>query len=97
MDVLINAAFVIKSALREYKNNLLPKDVTDAIQAAVNHKSHETMQLELAFFGGSFTALDHDYMVSLLEAAQPFVTGGTKRESVFLLVLMQLMHLYCSV
>ncbi len=35
------------------------------------------MQLELAFFGGSFTALDHDYMVSLLEAAQPFVTGGT--------------------
>ena len=54
-----------------------PKDVTDAIQAAVNHKSHETMQLELAFFGGSFTALDHDYMVSLLEAAQPFVTGGT--------------------
>ena len=50
-----------------------PKDVTDAIQAAINHKSHETMQLELAFFGGSFTALDHDYMVSLLEAAQPFV------------------------
>ena len=34
------------------------------------------MQLELAFFGGSFTALDHNYMVSLLEAAQPFVTGG---------------------
>ena len=34
------------------------------------------MQLELAFFGGSFTALNHDYMVSLLEAAQPFVTGG---------------------
>ena len=34
------------------------------------------MQLELAFFGGSFTALNHYYMVSLLEAAQPFVTGG---------------------
>ena len=34
------------------------------------------MQLELAFFGGSFTALDHNYMVSLLETAQPFVTGG---------------------
>ena len=27
-------------------------------------------------FGGSFTALDHNYMVSLLETAQPFVTGG---------------------
>ena len=48
----------------------------NAIQAAVNNKSHKTMQLELAFFGGSFTALDHNYMVSLLETAQPFVTGG---------------------
>ena len=37
------------------------------------------MQLELAFFGGSFTALNYDYMVSLLEAAQPFVTGGIIR------------------
>ena len=37
------------------------------------------MQLELAFFGGSFTALNHYYMVSLLEAAQPFVTGGIIR------------------
>ncbi len=28
---------------------------------------------EIAFFGGSFTALDRDYMVSLLQAAQPFL------------------------
>ena len=26
---------------------------------------------EIAFFGGSFTAVDRDYMVSLLEAAKP--------------------------
>lgn len=31
---------------------------------------------EIAFFGGSFTALDRDYMVSLLEAAFPFVEEG---------------------
>ncbi len=28
---------------------------------------------EIAFFGGSFTALEQDYMVSLLQAAQPFL------------------------
>lgn len=31
---------------------------------------------EIAFFGGSFTAIERTYMVSLLEAAQPFVQSG---------------------
>lgn len=31
---------------------------------------------EIAFFGGSFTAIDRDYMVSLLEAALPYVRSG---------------------
>ncbi len=32
---------------------------------------------EIAFFGGSFTAIDKDYMLELLNAAKPFV-GGEK-------------------
>lgn len=28
---------------------------------------------EVAFFGGSFTAIEYDYMVSLLEASRPFI------------------------
>ncbi|MCH5193618.1 MAG: radical SAM protein [Oscillospiraceae bacterium] len=31
---------------------------------------------EIAFFGGSFTAIDRDYMTGLLEAASPFVKDG---------------------
>lgn len=31
---------------------------------------------EIAFFGGSFTAVDRSYMISLLEAAYPFVKSG---------------------
>ena len=31
---------------------------------------------ELAFFGGSFTAIDRSYMLSLLDAAYPFIKSG---------------------
>lgn len=34
---------------------------------------------EIAFFGGSFTAVDKGYMISLLEAAYPFVRSGKVR------------------
>lgn len=34
---------------------------------------------EIAFFGGSFTAIDRDYMKGLLEAASPFVKDGRVR------------------
>ena len=36
----------------------------------MGERSRET---EIAFFGGSFTAIDRGYMISLLEAARPFV------------------------
>ena len=31
---------------------------------------------EIAFFGGSFTAIDREYMISLLDSAKPFVKSG---------------------
>lgn len=34
---------------------------------------------EIAFFGGSFTAIPRDYMVELLQAAQPFIGEGKFR------------------
>ena len=36
-----------------------------------------TRGAQLAFFGGSFTAVPRPYMISLLEAARPFVEDGS--------------------
>ena len=51
-----------------------PAEVTAALQQAVNELP-ETMEAEIAFFGGSFTAIDRPQMEALLNAAFPFVDG----------------------
>ena len=54
---------------------LTPEDVLKVLQGAVeDNNCPETT--EIAFFGGSFTAIDRDYMVSLLEVAKPFIDNG---------------------
>lgn len=52
------------------------EDVVRAIDTAISHENYGKMRLELAFFGGSFTALNRKYMISLLEAAQSFILDG---------------------
>lgn len=47
-----------------------PKDVEAAVETALRRKGYE---YEIAFFGGSFTAVDREYMISLLKAAGAFV------------------------
>lgn len=51
--------------------------VIDAVKTALNTKGYNALTTEIAFFGGSFTAIDRDYMVRLLEAALTFVKDGT--------------------
>lgn len=53
-----------------------PDDVVNAVQTAIESLGEKTKNAEIAFFGGSFTAIDRDYMKSLLEAASPFVKSG---------------------
>ena len=48
------------------------QDVKNAVKTALNKKNYE---YEIAFFGGSFTAIEHDYMMSLLTAAAECVDG----------------------
>ena len=51
-----------------------PQDVENAIQ--ISRRFSDTKNTEIAFFGGSFTAIPKDYMLSLLEAASPYVLSG---------------------
>ena len=54
-----------------------PQDVLSAIQVAMSSLHAQTKGAEIAFFGGSFTAIEHNYMCALLNAAAPFVKDKT--------------------
>lgn len=51
-----------------------PQDVKNAVDTALRRKGYE---YEIAFFGGSFTAIDRQYMISLLEAAGEYVKNSS--------------------
>ena len=54
-----------------------PNDVAEAARIAKKSLGERTKNAEIAFFGGSFTAVERGYMVSLLEAASPFLRDGS--------------------
>lgn len=54
-----------------------PDEVRQTVQAAAEHLGERAHEAEIAFFGGSFTAIERTYMCSLLRAAAPFVQSGT--------------------
>lgn len=43
------------------------------IKKALNDSGDNSCNYEIAFFGGSFTAIDREYMVSLLESVKPYI------------------------
>lgn len=53
------------------------EDVDKAVAAAQKSRVYDPQNTEIAFFGGSFTAIDEDYMISLLAAAAKYVENGT--------------------
>ena len=53
-----------------------PQEVRATCKEAVRLRAGKLRDTELAFFGGSFTAIERGYMLSLLEAAQPFLGQG---------------------
>lgn len=51
-------------------------DVIDAVRKATTSKNYDPETTEIAFFGGSFTAINRNYMVELLKTASVFVNNG---------------------
>lgn len=51
-------------------------DVIDAVRKATTSKNYDPDTTEIAFFGGSFTAINRNYMVELLKTASFFVNNG---------------------
>lgn len=52
------------------------QDIIDAVNIATKSKNYDPKTTEIAFFGGSFTAIDRNYMVKLLKCANKFVQEG---------------------
>ncbi|MBO5020232.1 MAG: radical SAM protein, partial [Clostridia bacterium] len=52
------------------------KDVVSAVAAAKKSPKYNPETTEIAFFGGSFTAINRNYMMGLLEVAYRFVKSG---------------------
>ncbi len=55
---------------------LTPQEVKETLEKAVSDGINSQIT-EIAFFGGSFTAIKREYMISLLEATRPFIDVGS--------------------
>jgi len=53
------------------------EDVKAAVSIAQKSLGSQSGTAEIAFFGGSFTAIQRDYMLELLSAAKPYVANGS--------------------
>lgn len=59
------------------ENQPTEKDIDNAVKIAAASKNYNAASTELAFFGGSFTAIDRAYMEMLLKAAYNHVKNGS--------------------
>ncbi|MCR5637115.1 MAG: radical SAM protein [Clostridiales bacterium] len=66
-------SFCNQNTITGQTDMITAKDVVKAVEIAVKSQGYSADKCELAFFGGSFTAIDRDYMLSLLNAAQPYI------------------------
>ena len=51
-------------------------DIDNAVNTAIKSSRYSKDTCEIAFFGGSFTAIDREYMLELLETAHKYVRNG---------------------
>ncbi len=68
-------SFCNQKAISGHREQVTPADVDSAVKIALNNP--DSRGGEIAFFGGSFTAIDRETMVSLLSAAYKYVAEGS--------------------
>ena len=70
-------SFCNQRSITGFGGDLTPADVHAAVETALGSlKKEEAAGGEIAFFGGSFTMVEREYMLSLLEAAYGYVKEG---------------------
>ncbi|MBR2454451.1 MAG: radical SAM protein [Clostridia bacterium] len=67
-----DCSFCNQRAISGQMTSATPKDVEDAVETAIKYKV-DPKNTEIAFFGGSFTAIKREDMLSLLTAAKHFL------------------------
>lgn len=68
-------SFCNQKAISGHHEQVTPDDVDRAAQIAL--KNPDSKGGEIAFFGGSFTAIDRETMISLLSAAHKYIADGS--------------------
>lgn len=66
--------FCNQKSISGSQKKVTPEDVDEAVRTALNSSAGNNG--EIAFFGGSFTAIKRDYMESLLKSAKKYVEKG---------------------
>lgn len=70
-------SFCNQRSISGSQKDVTPEDVHSAAQTAIATLSErEAAGGEIAFFGGSFTMVERDYMISLLRAAYEYIEKG---------------------
>ncbi|MCQ2449840.1 MAG: radical SAM protein [Clostridia bacterium] len=72
----LRCSFCDQNAITGQQTLPQPQDVISAVETAMRSPKYDPKTTEIAFFGGSFTAIDPEYRRSLLQAAEPFVKRG---------------------
>lgn len=68
-------SFCNQKTISGVAKELTKEDIDEAVRIATE-KEYDAENSEIAFFGGSFTAIDRDCMIYLLESAYPYVKNG---------------------
>lgn len=69
-------SFCNQTEITGQQSRVSAEDVKNAAEIAKKSLGDGTKNAEIAFFGGSFTAIDRDYMLELLKAASVYVKSG---------------------